>query len=458
MPTPSPTMTPTQTYICLIVNSTEVNYFEGTYVITGKRHHDHWHWVQTSYTGTPDKEIYWEMFGTFKGYWIIVGTGEFYAVYQATDADKDTPPPGTAVWTIYSPGTSTGGIDREITIDETGTCVPTPSPSPAPTKMPTTMPTPSPTPSPTTTTYPTTMPTPSPSPSPYTSPPTPSPSPSPTQMPTVMPTPSPSPSPTTTTYPTTMPTPSPTAMPTPWCPCIVINSTEISHFTGTYIIRPWTRNNRYHWLEKDTTGKEIYWAHQNLYNGYWVITGSGGNLAAFDSDSPMWHGTPPIGPNEWKIFLPGTSVSAYDRELELSCTSCAPTPSPSPSPTSQPTTMPTPSPTVTPYTNLPTVTMYPTTMPTPSPTPSPISTSPPTPSPSPKPTNMPTIMPTPSPTPSPYTNPPSVTNYPTTMPTPSPSPSPTTTTYPTSMPTPSPTPSPSPSPTTTTQAPSPSPT
>merc|ERR1719319_1815853 len=119
MPTPSPTMTPTQTYICLIVNSTEVNYFEGTYVITGKRHHDHWHWVQTSYTGTPDKEIYWEMFGTFKGYWIIVGTGEYYAVYQATDADKDTPPPGTAIWTIYSPGSQSGGIDREITLDET---------------------------------------------------------------------------------------------------------------------------------------------------------------------------------------------------------------------------------------------------------------------------------------------------------------------------------------------------
>merc|ERR1719319_874126 len=226
------------------------------------------------------------------------------------------------------------------------------------------MPTPSPTPSPTTTTYPTTMPTPSPTPSPVT----------PAPITTTIPTPSPSPSP--TDMPTIMPTPSPTMTPTEWCPCIIVNSTAASGaFDGTFIITGHWFNRHWHWVQNDYTGvpsKEIYWELQGVFNGYWVLVGSGGVFATYpatDKDKD----TPPFGPSLWMVYNPGTVTGGSQQTFDMHCDTCVPTPSPSPAPTKMPTTMPTPSPTPS-----PTTTTYPTTMPTPSPSPSPTTTTYPT--------------------------------------------------------------------------------
>jgi len=375
-------MTPTEWCPCIIVNSTAASgAFDGTYIITGHWFNRHWHWVQNDYTGVPSKEIYWELQGVFNGYWILVGTGGVYATYPATDLDKDTPPFGPSIWTVYSPGTVSGGSSQTFDLN-CDTCVPTPSPSPAPTNMPTvmptpspspspttttyptTMPTPSPSPSPTTTTYPTTMPTPSPSPSPYTSPPTPSPSPAPTFMPTTMPTPSPTQMPTTmptpvpTFLPTVVPTPSPTMSPTVTCEHICVEDEETDPalqdtvFVGTYT---WKNtfspgNTKWRWVRDGQNGQE----EQIYYNGF----GNGARWIIGSSTPTVWMEMPATNdhPRPWPevaewLFTDGRGY----RKMNVYC--CPVTPEPTPSPTETPTRPPTPTPTMTP-----------TIMPTPSPT------------------------------------------------------------------------------------------
>merc|ERR1719285_324029 len=238
----------------------------------------------------------------------------------------------------------------------------------------------------------------------------------PTSIPSALPSlyPSPAPSPTLrptlpTAYPTITPSESPTSFPTEVCPCIFVESTDVAELEGMYQLE-----DEDVWVNYDNSA-DIHKSYDIRFMESWLITANG-HYAATKDTSGRWGYPPPTGTNVWTVYERGFISGGLEKELNLVCTTCLPTPAP----TRLPTPISTPSPT----------TPYPTTVPTLSPS------------------NMPSAMPTPSPTLNPILPTLRPTQSPTESPTsPLPSASPTTripTASPTAFPTP-PLPSPSPS-------------
>merc|ERR1719204_2387066 len=124
MPSPSPSPYPTPWCPCISLNATAPG-FDGVYIITFVSNNEHHNWKQNA----PDeyKEIYYAYKDLYDGYWVIVGTNMKLAAYDEDGEHSGMPPLGTNMWNIFEPGTTTGAVKRQLTLECT-TCDPTPSP------------------------------------------------------------------------------------------------------------------------------------------------------------------------------------------------------------------------------------------------------------------------------------------------------------------------------------------
>jgi len=350
-PTPGPTPTPTNTPTaiptsdcpCIEVESTDEPEFNGIYHATHTGENEHERWLE------PDTgfKIFWFAEGVYAGHWEIDGPHHEVAVYDQDGLYWLTHPPVDEEhpWVVHLDDVVTHNAN--LLLHCMGVC-PTNSPTPGPTPTPTTTPSPGPTEAPSS------APTPGP-----TSSPTPGPTPGPSSTPTPGPTSSPSEAP---TAPPIMPTPTPssepTAFPTLACPCIYVNSTEVSGFAGSFELHDDELNGRNKWVIDDGTSRELGWKTvASLYDGagFWELTGSSGpSVATYSPPDPaMWLGSPPIGSMEWNVYEYGTLLGGVMGRIVLECGVCK-THAPTESPTAEPSPFPTQSPTESPTHCVPT--------------------------------------------------------------------------------------------------------